>query len=768
MRRVATYRFQLTPAFGFDRAAAQLDRLGALGVSHAYLSPVTEAVPGSTHGYDVVDHTRVREELGGLDGLTALLDAAAARRMGVVIDHVPNHVAVGRAELNAPWWAMLRDGPESDAARWFDVDWDAADGKVILPVLGAPLADVVDSLEIVDGELRLGEQRFPLAEGTAELAPAEAVDRQHYRLQHWQQPDRNVRRFFTIDDLVAVRVEDPDVVVAVDTVPRLLADHEAFAGVRVDHIDGLADPLAYLEGLRRLVGDDRWLLVEKILAPGERLPESWPVDGTTGYEHAAVLEHALLDAGGWDLLHRRWIAETGDRRSFHDWELDARREVLEAGLRPDLERVARVAADRLEADGDSVEAAVAELSVHLGRYRTYLPDGEGAPALTLALAQAAASQPQLAPVLARLVTELRDSTDEEAIEWRTRWQQLTGPATAKGVEDRAFWRYITLASLDEVGGFAEPQADVDPVAALHEHHAATAARWPTTLLAGTTHDTKRSEDVRAGGLALATRARRFVELVDEWFEGPGSRFAIDLSIQWLALQTVATMPGLDGSRLCAFLVKAGREADVHTAWADPDEPYERQLSRLADVLSQWPPVAELQADLDGPGRAVTLAMLAVRLTAPGVADIYQGTEALRYLLVDPDNREEPDHDALDELVTRAAALDGRSAWAEAGSPAARAVVIQRLLAVRHDLDLVSYVALDAGEQLIAFARLDRAGAPVLITIVPRAVESPAGLTIELPPGEWRHVLVDGLADVAGVLDLDDPLDAFPAVVLVRR
>ncbi len=503
MRRVATYRFQLTPAFRFEHVVAQLDRLQQLGVSHAYLSPVTEAVPGSSHGYDVVDHTRIRDELGGLDGLTALLDAAASRRMGVVVDHVANHAAVGRAELNRPWWSMLREGRDSEAARWFDVDWEAGGGKVILPVLGEPLDAIVASMEIVDGELRVGPQRFPLAAGTADLPPADALERQHYRLQHWERPERNVRRFFTIDDLVAVRVEDPLVAAAVDTVPRLLSTHDGFAGVRVDHVDGLADPRAYLEGLRRVIGDDRWLLVEKILAPGERLPEAWPVDGTTGYEHAAVLEHALLDADGWDLLRRRWVAETGDRRPFRDWELDARREVLAAGLRPDLERVARVAADRLDADEDTVEAAVAELSVHLDRYRTYLPDDEGDPALTLALAEAAASQPRLAPVLARLVTELRDSDDAEAVEWRTRWQQLTGPATAKGVEDRAFWRYVTLASLDEVGGFAEPLDGVDPVAALHEHHAETAARWPTTLLAGTTHDTKRSEDVRAAGLALA-------------------------------------------------------------------------------------------------------------------------------------------------------------------------------------------------------------------------------------------------------------------------
>jgi (1->4)-alpha-D-glucan 1-alpha-D-glucosylmutase len=748
VRRVATYRFQLTPAFRFEHVAAQLDRLQELGVSHAYLSPVTEAVPGSSHGYDVVDHTRVRDELGGLDGLTALLDAAVARAMGVVIDHVANHVAVGRAELNRPWWSVLRDGPGSEAAAWFDVDWEATGGKVILPVLGAPLDDVAGALEIVDGELRLGPQRFPLAAGTADLAPADAVEQQHYRLQHWQQPERNVRRFFTIDDLVAVRVEDPDVAAAVDTVPRLLAGHDGFAGVRVDHVDGLADPLTYLLGLRRLIGDDRWLIVEKILAPGERLPEAWPVDGTTGYEHAAVLEHALLDADGWDLLRRRWVAETGDRRPFRDWELDARREVLSEGLRPDLERVARVASDRLDADDATVEDAVAELSVHLDRYRTYLPDGEGDPALTLALAEAAASQPRLAPVLARLVTELRDSDDAEAVEWRTRWQQLTGPATAKGVEDRAFWRYVTLASLDEVGGYAEPLADVDPVAALHEHHAVTAERWPTTLLAGTTHDTKRSEDVRANGLALAARSRQFVELVDEWFDGPGSRFSIDLAIQWLALQTVVTAPGLDGHRLSTFLVKAGREADVHTAWTDPDEPYERQLGRLADVLLQWPPAAQMRDELEGPGRAATLAMLAVRLTAPGVADIYQGTEAFRYLLVDPDNRAPPDYDDQ--------------------PPSPRAFMMRRVLRVRQEVELGGYVPLPSNEALVAFARLDGAGEPVLVTIVPRVVERSPGLAVSLPPGGWRHVLVDDLADASGALDVDEALDAFPAIVLVRR
>lgn len=748
---VATYRFQLTPTFGFEHAVRQLPRLAALGISHVYLSPVTEAVPGSTHGYDVVDHARVRDELGGGDGLTALLDACAARGMGVLIDHVPNHTAVGQPELNRRWWTLLRDGPASEAARWFDVDWVAGGGKVILPVLGAPLDDVVGRLEVVDGELRLGAQRWPLAPGTEGLPAAEALDRQHYRLQHWRDPARNVRRFFTIDDLVAVRVEDPAVVAVVDTVPRILAAHEGFAGVRVDHVDGLADPLAYLDGLRAAIGD-RWLVVEKILARGETLPAAWPADGTTGYEHAAAVEHALLDADGWGALRDRWAAVTGDDRPFRAWELAARREVLDGGLWPDLERVARVA-------GGSIDA-IAELTTHLARYRTYLPDAEGRPALTSARDAAVAARPDLTEDIDELVAAL-----DEQPELRTRWQQLTGPAAAKGVEDRAFWRYLPLASLAEVGG--EPEPAKDPVERLHEHHAATQARWPRTLLAGTTHDTKRAEDVRAVGLILAAAPEEFAAMVDEWLAGPGLAVDVDPAMHWLALQTALTTPGLDVDRMSAFLVKAAREAAVHSSWTEQDTAYEALLAVLAAAVLAWPPLVAAADDGVRRGRAVSVGLLAVRLTAPGVPDVYQGTDAFRYVLVDPDNRSEPDHAALDDLVTRASALDGRAAWSEDGAPAARAVVMSRLLALRRAVELVGYRPIDAGKHLVAFARLDADGEPVLITIVPRAVERPAGETVALPPGEWRHVLLDGEPDIAGQLAVDDPLDAFPAIVLRR-
>ncbi|MET0327002.1 MAG: malto-oligosyltrehalose synthase [Ilumatobacteraceae bacterium] len=754
----ATYRFQLTPTFGFDRVAAQLPRLQALGVSHVYLSPITEATPGSTHGYDVVDHTAVRAELGGLERLAALLDACAGRNMGVLVDHVPNHMSVGRPELNQQWWAMLRDGQGSAAAAWFDVEWTAAVGKVILPVLGEPLDAVVDRFEVAGDELHLGPQRFPLAPGTEHLPIRDLLAQQHYRLQFWRDPARNVRRFFTIDDLVAVRVADRTVAAVVDTVPRLLTGHDAFAGVRVDHVDGLADPGGYLAGLREILGD-RWLVVEKILESSELLPADWPVEGTTGYEHATAVEHAMLDAAGWGRLHDRWTAVVGDVRPFRDWELQARREVLDRGLRPDLERVTRVAAGVVDATPDVLEQAVLELSIHLERYRTYLPDGTDA--LDAARDEAVEARPDLTVAVDALTTRLLGTDDE----LRTRWQQLTGPATAKGVEDRVFWRYLPLASLCEVGGHPDPAPGA--TVALHAHHRVVQERWPLTMLAGTTHDTKRAEDVRAHGLALAAHPDRWLGLHEAWTSGPGADHDVDPAATWLALQTVVTTPGIDADRLRGFLVKAAREADLRSSWADPSAAEEDGLAGLAAALVEWSPAQDFAAALAPHGRAVAMGLLAVRLTAPGVPDLYQGTEGFRYVLVDPDNRGQPDHAELDALVARAASLDAAAAWGEPDADAARAVVIARVLAARRALVLSGYRALSAPHGAVAFARLDDNGAPRLVTIVPRVVGEPVTGSVELPPGRWQSVLLDDGGDVEGDLDVAEALAPFPAVVLVR-
>lgn len=765
---IATTRVQLTPDNGFAQVTERLDTYADLGISHVYLSPVTEAVPGSQHGYDVVDHARVRDELGGMDGLRALLDALVERGMGALIDHVPNHVAVSRPELNPHWWEMLATGPGSSAARWFDVDWDAADGKVVLPVLGRPLDDLV-----ADGELRIdadraelwvGEhQRFPLADGTADLPLADAIAAQHYRLQWWRDPTRNVRRFFTIDDLVAVRVEDPEVAAVVDTVPRQLLDHPGFAGVRVDHVDGLADPGAYLTALRELLGE-RWLLVEKILADGEVLAPDWPVDGTTGYEHARALEQAFVDEHGLRQLRDGWEQAVGDDRPYAEWEEQARREALTGGLRPDVERVARVAQQAgVEGTDTQVAEAVIGLSQHLGRYRTYLPgDAAGAEALQRAYETAVAASPDQRATLDALVMAIATHP-----ELRTRWQQLTGPATAKGVEDRVFFRYVPLSTLNEVG--ADPMPELDqPVAALHDLHRRVAADWPLTLLTGTTHDTKRAQDVRARGLALAADPNRWSQLWDEWTSEP--RPGPDAASAWLALQTAVAAFPIDAERLHAFLVKAAREADQSTAWSDPDEAYETALADLAGAVSSWAPVAALAETLAPAGRAASLGLLTVRLTAPGVPDVYQGTERFRYLLTDPDNRVEPDDALVVATVERAAGLDGPGAWAQDGSPAARAVVLRRVLDARRRVgplagyEPVPVVGPDAGK-VIAYTRFDETGRPVLVTVV----RCDAGLgpvdAAAAVPGRWRSELDDGADVVTDQLDVGAALARFPAVVL---
>ncbi len=389
---IASYRLQLTPTFGFEQALDLLDPIARLGISHLYLSPIAEAIPGSEHGYDVVDPRAVREEFGGETGFEALLDAAGERDLGVVVDHVPNHVSVARAELNPWWWATLRDGPESEAADWFDIDWEAAGGRVIVPKLGDPPDDVVAAggFEVGEGdlgpELRYGPLRFPVAAGTAHLALPELLAAQHYALTWWRDPARNVRRFFTIDDLVAVCVEQENVRSVVDSLPARLTAHPAFDGVRVDHVDGLADPGRYLDRLRSAIGD-RWLLVEKILGPGETLPAEWPVDGTTGYEHITTTQHLMLDDAARPVLDSFWAEVAANANpptdpDFIDIEDNARREVLDGGLQPDLDRLVRAAMAEVHPPGvddgthrvDDVRKAIIELTVRLRRYRTYLPE----------------------------------------------------------------------------------------------------------------------------------------------------------------------------------------------------------------------------------------------------------------------------------------------------------------------------------------------------------------------------------------------------------
>ncbi|MDV9197734.1 alpha-amylase family glycosyl hydrolase, partial [Streptomyces sp. Wh19] len=298
MTPTATYRLQLQPDFPFSAAGRAVPYLAALGVSHLHLSPVLEAVPGSRHGYDVVDHGRVRAELGGEQGLRELARTAREHGLGLIVDIVPNHMAAVPRH-NRALWEVLREGPGSPYARWFDIDWAAGGGKVLLPVLGGPIGEEIGGLRVDGDVLRHGEQEFPLRTGTADLPLPELLDAQHYRLGWWRlaRTELNYRRFFTISELIGVRVEDPEVFAATHGKILELVRDGVVDGLRIDHPDGLAEPAAYLERLSAGTGG-RWTVVEKILTGGEPLPADWAVAGTTGYDALHRVDGLFVDPMG--------------------------------------------------------------------------------------------------------------------------------------------------------------------------------------------------------------------------------------------------------------------------------------------------------------------------------------------------------------------------------------------------------------------------------------------------------------------------------------
>jgi (1->4)-alpha-D-glucan 1-alpha-D-glucosylmutase len=766
---IATYRIQLTPSFGFDAARAIVPDLALLGISHLYLSPVAEAVTGSTHGYDVVDPATVRAELGGEDALRELARAARRHGLGIVIDIVPNHVSTAEPERNAWWWTLLRDGARSSTSSFFDVDWEQTGGRVLLPVLGRPLGETIAAgeLDFDDDRVRYYGRAFPLRRDRAASDPAELLEQQHYRLEHWRAPERNVRRFFTIDDLVAIRPEVSAVADAVHGTVRSLAGDELLDGVRVDHIDGLADPAGYLQTLRSVIGD-RWLLVEKILVGDERLPAEWVADGTTGYEWIALIDHLFTHPAGERPLTELWETTSGEHREYHELEAAGVRHVLETALRPDLERVARVAGRLLEVAPERLIEPLIELTVGLGRYRTYLDDRGDTQDLTTSdarlLGRVAGRSPDRSELTAQLVDAILAGN-----ELTRRWQQLTGPALAKGGEDGALYRWFRLAAHNEVGG--DPGRWTTSIDEFHRRSELAARLAPSSMLASSTHDTKRSEDARARLLVLAEIPNRWRAAVAEW---RGLIDAPDGASMLFALQTAVAAWPLDADRLGEYLVKSAREAGNLTSWTDPDDDHEGALRLLADRLVTEPlaaSVGALIAEIEPAAHAVALAQLVLRLTAPGVPDLYQGSEDWLHTLVDPDNRGPIEPGRLASAV--AAANHPSGTWT---SSAPKAAVIARTLGVRrrhaHCFSPGSgYLPLPATghhrDHLIAFARLERGGRTGVVAVAARfPLSRPDGwrdTTLELPAGAWVDALGGGTFE--GAIAVDELLVGGAAAVL---
>ena len=762
----STYRVQLTPQFGLDDAAAIVPYLAELGVSHLYCSPWLKASPGSQHGYDVTDHTEINPELGGEAALARLHEACEAAGLGIVLDIVPNHASVAEPESENPaWWSVLRDGEGSAHASWFDIDWNsrANPGKVLVPVLGSSLAQCLEKGEIVvEGDrLRYYDHVFPLAPGTEQLPLPELLEEQHYRLCLWSVggEELNYRRFFDVTTLAGLRVEDPDVFAA--THQRILASvaDGTVHGLRVDHPDGLADPKGYLARLSE-AARGCWLVVEKILEHGERLPNDWACNGTTGYDALNRLVGVFVDSAGEEPLTRLFDELTEHPSRWSVVALESKRLVLDMVLSAELNRLTDLLVEAAwsgpqyrDLTRRGLHAGAAELLAQFDVYRAYIRPGEtvspeARAVVDRAAERAAVALPELETEI-RAVAELVVTGPDELV---VRFAQTCGPAMAKGIEDTAFYRYSRLLALNEVGG--DPGRFGTSVAEFHEEAQFTQAHWPRTMTALSTHDTKRSEDVRARLALLSEDHKGWSKTVKQLLSlaahhtGPAGP---DRATQYFIFQTLVGAYPIGEDRLAAYLTKATREAKLHTSWLAPDEAFDEALATfVSGIMSDQAFMAAIEqyaAGLVEPGRTTSLAMKLLQLTSPGIPDTYQGTELWDLSLVDPDNRRPVD---FSERARAASVLArGEAAPRIDDSGDAKLHLIRKTLQLRREHpDLFGMeagyeplaVSGSASSHVIAFARGSQ-----LVTVVPRLVLGlrQAGgwkdTAVDLPAGQWVDV-----------------------------
>ncbi|MGO1316993.1 MAG: malto-oligosyltrehalose synthase [Cellulomonadaceae bacterium] len=817
----STYRLQLGADLTFDDVVARLGYYVSLGVSHLYLSPVLEAAPGSTHGYDVVDHTRISAVMGGREGLERLATAAHEVGLGLILDIVPNHMAVPTpAWHNRALWSVLAHGPDSPYADWFDVDWSSGEGSLLMPVLGARIGDVLAAGELSvaqievpsqDGSatlqtvLRYYDHVFPVRVGTESLPLGELVERQHYRLAYWRVGDEelNYRRFFDVGTLVAIRVERPEVFDATHALVLELFDAGVIDGLRVDHPDGLADPAGYLERLAERTGN-AWVAVEKILAGDEQVPAEWETVGTTGYEGLWRLQTCFTDTTGMPALADVLHDLTGDgAASFPAIVETAKREIVTGPLYAEVHRLTDLAADICRDDlrlrdhtWRALNDCLRELLIAFDRYRAYArPGHETHPSSVTAMAEAVvrarrrlgADRAATLDVVVDLLLgreagsagRTREARRDELV---VRFQQVCGAVMAKGVEDTAFYRWTLLTSLCEVGG--EPDQTVFPPPELHAFAAHFQVATPVAMTTGSTHDTKRGEDTRARIGVLSEYAADWNQAVRRLSRSarPYRSARVDGRIENLLWQTLvgtwdetAEDPMVSADRLTRYLTKAMRESKTATSWTAPDERYETAVLDMAraalvdlevrDELSVW---ATRTAEAV---RVASLGVKAVQLTFPGVADVYQGSESWRPTLVDPDNRGPVDPEPLAAALAH---LDSGGRPRTLGEE--KLLVTSRALRLRRDLR-DAFVGPGAGYaplpttsgHLLAFTRTED-GAPRAVTLATRLharLQENGGWgahTVVLPDGQWHDVLTDRELS-GGAAQLAELFDRYPVVLL---
>jgi (1->4)-alpha-D-glucan 1-alpha-D-glucosylmutase len=877
---LATYRLQLHEGFGFDAAAAVADYLKALGVSHVYSSPYLQAAPHSTHGYDVVEHHRVNEELGGGEAHDRFSKRLGAYGLGQVLDIVPNHMAIS-GRRNRLWWDVLENGRASRYAGYFDIDWHSSEeklrNKILMPILGdhygrvlargeikiqrhggefavhyfdnvapvapesiAPLvaksareagsdylAFLADSLgglpsctsdgpdcmdarhrdkEVIRGLLeRLCNEVPFIAEGidraveTANRNPDaldEVLEHQNYRLAYWRTAEQELgyRRFFDVNTLIGLRTENPRVFADTHALILTWLREGVLDGVRVDHPDGLRDPRQYFERLRA-AATDVWILGEKILEPGEALRDDWPIDGTTGYDFMNVVNGLFVDSREEPEFNRIYSEFTGEPVDYSAVCRDKKHLIMRDVLGSDVNRlttlfgkVCEVHRDRRDFTRHDIHHAIREVAACFPVYRTYVvPDrgeiaGDDERYITKAVECAKRNRQDLDPELfdfLRDVLTMRTTGKDES-EFVMRFQQFTAPVMAKGVEDTVFYSYNRLTSLNEVGG--DPGRFGVAPEEFHAFCTTNANVHPAMMLSTSTHDTKRSEDVRARIDLLSEIPHRWDQALHRWSktnQKHKTNGMPDPNTEYLLYQTMIGAWPIEPDRLLPYIEKATREAKRQTSWLDPNEAFENATKQFIQALYQdkefLADVEKFVSPLVTPGRVNSLAQTLLKLTAPGVPDLYQGSELWDLSLVDPDNRRPVDYEKRRSLLNELPRLTVADVLKRADEGLPKLWLTHHALRVRCEhaeafrpgaeykpLAVTGPKAL----HVLAYLRGDS-----VAVIVPRLVMKANGTwmntAVELPDANWRNVFTGAVVS-GGRLRMREAFADFRVALLIRQ